>query len=201
MYTNACIHTETYTQTQRDSLEAENPALLPQSLAPDFLHVSKPLSLTQEHPRCGGKRGAPGSRGLVKGIGPCPVVCSLAAVCCVCNAGPFGMLWVADSTPSLPHFRLLVHSTPLLLSSPPGPQTVPQHVLGRGSHVFSLYLCFGTEWSVSASGSPRDLTFCSPLALQPSRLPEETHACSCLMSGWTLLKFPDNPISDAQGSS
>lgn len=54
---------------------------------------------------------------------------------------------------------------PLLLSSRSGPPPEPQHVLGRGSrsasHVFSLYPCFGTEWNVSASGSPGDILFTS----------------------------------------
>lgn len=93
----------------------------------------------------------------------------------------------------------------LLLSSPSGPQTIPQHALGRGSgsvfHVFSLYLYFGIDRNVSASGSPRDLTFCSPPALQPPRLPEEAHPCSYPMGGWTLLKLSGNPIFNAQGSS
>lgn len=146
--------------------------------------MSKPLSLIQEQPRCGGKQGAPGSPGLVKGIRPCPVVRSLAAVCCVCNAGPLGMLWDAGSAPSLPHFCLLVHSNPLLLSLSSGPQTVPQHVLGRGPGcvpcIFPLpvlwdrmeYLCLKVS---------QGLFVCSP-ALQLSRSPEEIYPF--MASGW-----------------
>lgn len=175
--TDIQTHTDIHTNTKRQ-LRRENPALFPQSLD-RFLPREQAFvfNTTGASSMWRQARGT-GSRGLVKGIGPCPVVRSLTAVCCVCDAVPSGMLWSAGSAPSLPHFCLLVHSTLLLLSSPSGPPPEPQHVLGRGSrsvshvfsHVFSLYPCFGTEWNVSASGSPGDLTFCSPPALQPSRL-------------------------------
>lgn len=157
--------------------------LLPQSLDPDFFQVNKPLSLIQEHPRCGGKQGAPGSPGLVKGIRPCPVVRSLAAVCCVCNAGTFGLLWAAGSAPSLPHFCLLVHSNPLILFPSSGTQTVPQHVLGRGSGggcpMHFPYTCASEQNGVFMPQAPPGTL---PPALQPSRPPEEIHLF--MSNGW-----------------
>lgn len=179
--------------------------LLPQSLDPDFFQVNKPLSLIQEHPRCGGKQGAPGSPGLVKGIRPCPVVRSLAAVCCVCNAGTFGLLWAAGSAPSLPHFCLLVHSNPLLLFPSSGTQTVPQHVLGRGSGggcpMHFPYTCASNRMEYLCLRLPQGLYILFvhlQLSNPPGLLRKST--CLCPMVGWTLLGSPDDPTFNAQSS-
>lgn len=85
---------------------------------------------------------------------------------------------------------LTLFSSPCLLV----PKLCPSMYLegARGvSHAFSLYLCFGTEWSIYASRSPRDFLFVHQLSNSPGHLRKST--CLWPMVGWTLLGCPVDP--------
>lgn len=80
----------------------------------------------------------------------------LCAVCAMLSLlSCFGLL----SLSLLSHFCLLKRSTPPLLSRLLLPKLCLSMYLEGAwgmSHAFPLYLCFGTERSVPASGLPRD---------------------------------------------
>ena len=96
-----------------------SPGPSPRPWVKTSLQVIKPLSLKQENLKCQGRRGAPGSRGLVRGGGACPAVCSLA--CCVlCVLLCWAFCAACAHCPALPSFPFCP-SSPLPLGSQPQP--------------------------------------------------------------------------------
>lgn len=119
------------------------PGPKPQALVKTSLQVIKPLSLKQENLRCRGRRGAPGSRGLARGGGPCPAVCSLA--CCVlCALLCWAFCAACAHCPALPSLPFCP-SSPLPLGPQPQPPGVHESAGGMLPCVHGLPVCFRTE--------------------------------------------------------
>ena len=118
------------TKRTRDSRGTGWPGPKPQALLKTSLQVIKPLSLKQENLRCRGRRGAPGSRGLARGGGPCPAVCSLA--CCVlCALLCWAFCAACARCPALPSLPFCP-SSPLPLGPQPQPPGVHESAGGGG---------------------------------------------------------------------
>lgn len=139
--------------------EQGGPAPSPRPWLKTSLQVIKPLSLKQENLKCRGRRGAPGSRGLARGGGGCPAVCSLA--CCVlCVLLCWAFCAACARCPALPSFPFCP-SSPLPLGSQPQPPGMHESAgVGAGgacSPVSMVYLCASEQGEVlSAMASRRD---------------------------------------------
>lgn len=96
---------------------------------------------------------------------------------------------------------LTLFSSPHLLVPKPCPSMYLEGAQGACPMHFPYTCALEHSGVFMPQAPPGTLHFvCSPPALQPSRPPEEIHACLCPMVGWTLLGSPDDSTSNVQRS-